>query len=204
MKMKDRSKLVFAMVILLIAFDQLTKILILNHFQVKHIGSDHYYVQNLDAEISVLGDFVKFVYVENAGMAFGLQFGEFKILLSLFSIFASIFLAILLFKLKNHNIFIQISFGLILAGAIGNLIDRLFYGVIFGYSPLFYGRVVDFIQVDIPDVSIGPINYTHWPVFNVADSCVSVGVILLLIFSKHLPSFSSLFSKNKQTQQKDG
>jgi len=199
--MKNRTKLIFAMVILLIACDQLTKILILNHFQVKHIGRDNYYIQNLDAEISVLGDFIKFVYVENAGMAFGLQFGEFKILLSLFSIFASIFLAILLFKLKNHNILIQISFGLILAGAVGNLIDRLFYGVIFGYSPLFYGRVVDFIQVDIPDISIGPINYTHWPVFNVADSCVSVGVVLLLIFSKHLPSFSSLFSKNKQRQE---
>lgn len=199
--MKDRTKLIFAIVILLIAFDQLTKVLILNHFNVKHIGSDHYYVQNSDAEITVLGEFVKFVYVENAGMAFGLQFGEFKILLTLFSIFASIFLAVLLFKLKNHNIFVQISFGLILAGAVGNLIDRLFYGIIFGYSSLFYGRVVDFIQVDIPDISIGPINYTHWPVFNVADSCVTIGVVLLLIFSKHLPSFSSLFSKNKQPQE---
>lgn len=202
--MKSKISLIFAMVILLIALDQLTKVLILNHFQVKHIGSDYYYVQNSDAEITVLGEFIKFVYVENAGIAFGLQFGEFKIFLTLFSIFASIFLTILLVKLKNHHLWVQISFAFILSGAVGNLIDRLFYGVIFGYSPLFYGRVVDFIQVDIPDISIGKIHYTHWPVFNLADSCVSVGVVLLLIFSKHLPSFLSLFSKNKNFQKIDG
>jgi signal peptidase II len=76
---------------------------------------------------------------------------------------------------------------LILAGAFGNFIDRMFYGVIYGNSPLFYGLVVDFIQVDIPDITFNSITYTHWPVFNIADSCVSIGMVFLLFFNKFIP-----------------
>ncbi|MFN3305947.1 MAG: signal peptidase II, partial [Candidatus Kapaibacteriota bacterium] len=146
----------------------------------------------------------KFVYVENAGMAFGIQFGEFKIFLSIFSIIASILIGILINRISNAPFVIQLAFGLIFSGAVGNLIDRVFYGVIFNYAPLFYGRVIDFIQIDIPDIRIGNVvNYTHWPVFNVADSCVSIGVVLLLIFNKYIPSFSLLIRQGNQKVEPD-
>lgn len=180
------------MILALIIFDQSTKLLIHNHFKVKHT-SDFYILGNPDADIRVVGDFVKFVYVENAGMAFGIQFGEYKVFLSIFSIIASLLLLAILMKLQNEKIPIQIAFALISAGAIGNLIDRVFYGIIFGYGKLFWGRVIDFVQVDIPDVSIGTANYTHFPVFNVADSCITIGVILLLIYNKYIPNIKFLF-----------
>jgi signal peptidase II len=196
--MKKQTIIVFAIVLLLIIIDQVSKYLIYGHFKVQHLGSQSYVVSNPDAEIKIIGDTVKFVYVENAGMAFGIQFGEFKIILSLFSIFASILLIWLIIKIKDSPIEIQIAFGFILAGAVGNLIDRVFYGVIFGYAQLFYGRVIDFIQVDIPDIHIGNlINYTHWPVFNVADSCVTIGVALLVIFNRKLPNFSALLKRKE-------
>jgi len=202
--MAKKTKVVFLIVLLLIILDQVSKLLIYNYFQVAHIGRDYYVVPPERGEIRILGELVKFVYVENAGMAFGVQFGEFKIILSLFSVLASILLIIVIYKISNFPFAIQLAFGLVLAGAVGNLIDRVFYGVIFGYAPIFYGRVIDFIQVDIPDIHIGSINYTHWPVFNVADSCVSIGVVLLLIYNKYIPNFSVLFGKRDQTTLTDG
>jgi signal peptidase II len=75
----------------------------------------------------------------------------------------------------------RLSYMLIFSGAVGNLIDRMFYGVLYGESPLFEGKVVDFLQVDIPDIVWFGVEYTHFPVFNLADSCVSIGVVLMLI-----------------------
>lgn len=203
--MAKSTKLIFVIAVFLILLDQFTKYLIYDYFKVQHIGSEYYIISPERSEIQVLGEFIKFVYVENAGMAFGIQFGEFKIILSLFSIFASIVLVIIIIRISHSPFIIQLAFGLILAGAIGNLIDRVFYGVIFGYAPIFYGRVIDFIQVDIPDINIGNIiNYTHWPVFNVADSCVSIGVVLLIIFNKYIPNFSVLFKKKSRGDVTDG
>lgn len=181
------------LIISLIIIDQSCKFLIHSHFKVKYLTPDYYIVSNPNSEIRLIGDFVKFVYVENAGMAFGLQFGKYKVLLSLFSIIASIFLFVLVLKLENEKIPVQISFSLITAGAIGNLIDRVFYGTIFGYGKIFWGRVIDFVQVDIPDLTIGSLHYTHFPVFNLADSCISIGVIILLIFNKQIPNIKLLF-----------
>ncbi len=197
--MKKQTLLLFCIVFLLILSDQISKYLIYKHFNVQHIGKESYIVPNPESEINVIGELVKFVYVENAGMALGIQFGKFKVILSLFSSFASILLFWLILRIQDYSFIIQLAFGLILAGAIGNLIDRVFYGLIFGYAPLFYGRVIDFIQVDIPDIRIGNlINYTHWPVFNIADSCVSIGVVLLIIFNKKLPNFSNIFRKSSE------
>ena len=102
----------------------------------------------------------------------------------MFSVFAGFGLSWYLSKIKFAHNAVRLAITLILAGAVGNMIDRVFYGVIFGESALFYGKVVDFILVDIPDV----FGYTHWPVFNVADSCVSVGIVLLVFFNHKLPS----------------
>jgi signal peptidase II len=73
---------------------------------------------------------------------------------------------------------------MILGGAVGNLIDRLFYGVLYGDGPLFYGRVVDFLDVDFFNVNILGYHMSRWPVFNIADSAVTIGVLLLLIFHR--------------------
>ena len=73
---------------------------------------------------------------------------------------------------------------MILGGAIGNLIDRVFYGVLFGEGSLFYGKVVDFLDVDFFNVNILGVHISRWPVFNVADASVSLGVLMLLIFHR--------------------
>ena len=196
---KNRYYYFYVFAALLILLDQFTKLLFKDIFGIANIFG----LQNLDAiasgRIPVIGDFLQFVYVENEGMAFGITFGVFKILLSLFSVAASIALAYLIYKIKDSHFAVKLGFSLILAGAAGNLIDRCFYGVLFNEGPLFYGRVVDFIQLDIPDISFLGLNYSHFPVFNVADSCVTCGAALLILFHKKIPHIS--FSKsNVQTE----
>lgn len=183
---------IFFISFLLILSDQLSKFYFkgFHHFGIDHPGIGYYSV------INVIGEKVRFVLVENPGMAFGISFGAGKIFLSLFSILAGVALAWLLTKIKNIHLGILIGFVLIFSGAVGNLIDRVFYGVIFNESPLFYGKVVDFIQVDIPDVKFLGLDYSHFPVFNIADSCVTVGVVFLLLFNKYLPTWEQITNKN--------
>jgi signal peptidase II len=194
---KDNTKYFYSVAILLVLFDQVTKICVkgFNLFGFEHEG------MSLHETFNVIGDIVQFTFVENAGMAFGIEFGVWKIILSLFSVAASIMLIIFLKKIKDEHWSVKTGVTLILAGAFGNLIDRVFYGVFYGESDLFYGRVVDFIMVDIPDIHIPDfISYTHFPVFNVADSCVTCGVVLLLIFHKHIPDLNSFKKKPSETE----
>lgn len=129
----------------------------------------------------VIGDFIRLTYIENAGMAFGFDIGG-KHFFGIVSILASIFIIIYMFKMRNSNFSFRFSLALILGGACGNLIDRVFYGVLFDYGPLFYGRVVDFMDIDFFNIQILGYNLNRWPIFNVADASVTIGVILLLIF----------------------
>lgn len=175
-----KTWILFLISFFLIVLDQITKLLV-KGFEFWGIKVEGF---NYSETIPVLGDVVALTFVENPGMAFGIEFGIGKIFLSLFSVFAGFALSWYLSKIKFAHNAVKIAITLILAGAVGNMIDRVFYGVIFGESALFYGKVVDFILVDIPDV----FGYTHWPVFNVADSCVSVGIILLVFFNSKLPS----------------
>jgi signal peptidase II len=181
----------FMVASLLILFDQATKLYFkgFNLFGIVHEGAE-YGMPN-----PVIGDFLLWTFIENPGMAFGIEFGAGKIFLSLFSVFASIGLAWLIVRISQRSIGILIGFTLIFAGAVGNLIDRVFYGVFYGYAPLFYGKVVDFVQVDIPDIDF--LGWTHFPIFNVADSCVTVGVVFLIIFHKHLPEWHDIFTKKE-------
>lgn len=176
---------------ILVLFDQLTKVWVkgINLFGFQHEG------MSLGESISLIGDKLLITYVENAGMAFGIEFGPAKIFLSLFSFFASLVLIYYIYKLDKFSNYIKIGVSFILAGAFGNMIDRIFYGVFYGESALFFGRVVDFIQVDIPDIDLFGLYYTHWPVFNFADSYVSIGVVFLLIFNKHIPTLKQLMDK---------
>jgi signal peptidase II len=145
-----------------------------------------------------MGDTVRITFVENPGMAFGISFGAGKIFLSLFSVIASALLVWYLARLETPSFGAKLALALIFAGATGNLIDRVFYGVFYAESPLFYGKVVDFVDVDIPDVTLFGREYARFWVFNVADSCVSVGMGLMLIFNKYLP-----FLQDKAALQHD-
>ncbi len=130
--------------------------------------------------IPILGDFFRLTFVENSGMAFGISFGE-NTFFTVFSIIASIAILIYLFNMKGEHIYVRISMAVIFGGAIGNLTDRLIRG-----------RVVDFLDFDFFDIHIPAFhflfinfpgyNMTRWPVFNVADMAVTIGMVALFLF----------------------
>ena len=122
---------------------------------------------NLYESKPVIQDFLHFTYVTNDGMAFGLSFPGGKHVLLIMTILLTGFIIGFLWKEKNGHPLIKYGLALILSGAIGNLIDRLLYG-----------KVVDFL-----DLMIG--NF-HWYIFNIADSSVTIGMILFIIHSFYI------------------
>ncbi len=165
-------------------------------------------------QISILGaDWAYIHFVENNGMAFGVSLGgkTGKLFLSLFRIGAVAFLVYYIRRLieTQQSKGVMLCFGLILAGAIGNILDSAFYGLIFsespyhgglatmfpeggGYAGFLYGKVVDMlyfpmIDTHLPDwfpISGGQRFQFFKPVFNIADSSISVGIISLLVFQR--------------------
>ena len=136
-------------------------------------------------KIPVIGDFFRITFIENPGMAFGFDPGiNFKLWISIFSLVASVGLIIYIYYVRNQRLSLRIALAFILGGAVGNLIDRMLYGIFYGYAPMFYGRVVDFLDVDFFDFSIFGRNYDRWPIFNIADAAVTIGVFILIIFYK--------------------
>jgi signal peptidase II len=130
--------------------------------------------------IPLIGNFFNITFVENPGIAFGIYFGDsFKFLISLFTLIASVGLAVYLYRSRNKIFSLRIAIALILGGAIGNLIDRIFYGVFYGYGPLFHGKVVDFFNLKFFNFFIFDRLFGSY-VFNFADLSVTSGVILLL------------------------
>lgn len=133
--------------------------------------------------IPVLGEFFRLTYIENPGMAFGIDFGG-KIFFSILSILASGAILAYMMRVRRAPLGFRVALALILGGALGNLIDRVFYGVLYGEAPLFQGKVVDFFDVDFFNISLGSYHLTRWPVFNIADASVTIGVVLLLLFHR--------------------
>ncbi len=161
--------------------DQATKLFI-KGFSISALGI-HVKGIPLGSTIPVLGNFGRLTYIENPGMAFGIDVGG-KLFFSVFSVIASIGILFYLYKMRNERLLFRFSLALILGGAIGNLIDRVFYGVLFNDGGLFYGKVVDFIDIDFFNVSIFGYHLSRWPIFNIADSSVTIGVLILLIFHR--------------------
>lgn len=183
MSAKSKTLWAIAIVLLVLIIDQALKIWIKTHMM-------------LGESIPVTGWF-ELLFVENQGMAFGMEIIG-KLFLTLFRIVASGAIIYFLYKLiKNQYRFgFIVCISLILAGAMGNLIDSIFYGHIFshsygqvataypaegGYANFFYGKVVDMFYFPLIKDSMGETIFFR-PVFNFADSAVTVGVALSLIF----------------------
>ena len=179
--------------LLVIILDQATKLAV-KGFKIPWLGIEVKGME-LGASKKIIGDFLRLTYTENPGIAFGISFGN-KLFLTLFTIVAAIGIFIYLYKVRNDGFLLKLSLALILGGAIGNLIDRTFYGVIFGDGGLFYGKVVDFIDIDFFNINIFGYHIDRWPIFNIADASVSIGVILLL--------FSHGKEKNENPDENDG
>lgn len=186
-------------ILLVIAADQFLKF---------YIKTNFYYGE----EINVIGNWFKLHFIENEGMAFGMKLSEAatgKLILTLFRLVAVVFGFFLLkrFVNKGQHPGLIICGSLILAGALGNLIDSIFYGLIFtestfhiaklvpfgeGYGKMFYGRVVDMLYFPMIETTLpdwvpfwGGKHFSFFePVFNIADAAISCGVITLLVFQK--------------------
>lgn len=167
----------------------------------------------------------KILFIENNGMAFGMEIGS-KLLLSAFRIVAVAYIGYYLWQLikkQETRLGYMICVALVMAGAAGNIFDSLFYGQIFtestpfttshlvpfgeGYAPMLMGRVVDMfyfplIVTTYPDwvpVWGGDEFVFFSPVFNFADSCVSVGVVAALLFYRR--ELADLFGENKKDKE---
>ncbi len=182
---------------LLIGIDQASKMLVY-----------HYMQPGFPGQISLIGDWMKLHYVLNPGMAFGMQLGhEYgKLFLTLFRLVAMGAIAWYLINLARRGAASGLlwAMAMILAGAVGNVIDSTFYGVWLDNAPYgsptpwFHGQVIDMIFVDfwegfIPEwVPLWGGQYYSTPIFNIADSCIFIGVCTILIFQSsfftHSPS----------------
>ncbi|MDD5361594.1 MAG: signal peptidase II [Ignavibacteria bacterium] len=143
-----------------------------------------------NSSISVIDNLFLITFIENPGMAFGIEIGG-KLLLSIFTLIATILIIYFIWKHKNESLYLRLSLAFILGGAVGNLIDRLFYGLIYGYAPLFYGKVVDFFHVNIPDFTVFGKHFYTFPIFNVADISVTIGFFMILL------GYKKIFLKNQ-------
>lgn len=135
---------------------------------------------SLYQSIPVLGDFFRLTFVENSGMAFGISIRD-NTFFTVFSIIASIAILIYLFNMRGEHIYVRVSMAIIFGGAIGNLTDRLIRG-----------RVVDFFDFEFFNIHIPAFHFlfvrfpgysmTRWPVFNIADMAVTIGMVMLFMF----------------------
>jgi len=192
----------FVVIFLVLLFDQILKIWVKTSM-------------TLNQEISVIGSWFNLLFVENNGMAFGWlgSGGWLKIALSLFRIVAIVVLFWILIRQakKGTKFGVLLGLALITAGAMGNIIDSVFYGRIFsestytqiatlfpdggGYAGWLHGRVVDMLYFPIIDVArenaswlpeffFGPDGHFIFfrPIFNLADAAITIGVFYMLIF----------------------
>ena len=202
MSIKTKSIL---LIILLLLIDQASKIYIKLNFA-------------LGDEVEVFPWF-KILFIENNGMAFGMELVG-KLFLTLFRITAVVFLSYLISKLIRQNArqgYI-LAISMLTAGAAGNIIDSVFYGVIFnestpyqvatlfpeggGYASLFYGKVVDMLYFPLITNAGGETVFFRY-IFNVADSCVTVSVFIILLFFRKDLNHSLESKKTPETSHEE-
>ncbi len=190
----SKGLLASTIILLVIVADQVLKIWVKTHF---YLGEDLH-----------ITDWFQLYFIENNGMAFGMEFGS-KLFLTLFRLVLAAALIWYICKIKNRpgiKTGFVVCLALIIAGAIGNIIDCVFYGLIFdnplppsvatlfpeagGYGTLFHGRVVDMLFFPLFSFTwpqwmpgVGGQEFLFFqPVFNLADAAISVGMIVMLLF----------------------
>lgn len=198
--MKKRT--VYLLILLIVVADQALKIYVKTHY---HVGEDHL----------IFGHWFQLYFIENEGMAYGWKLGGQlgKMTLTLFRLAAVIFGIFYIKRIieRKFNPAFIVCVALIFAGALGNLIDSMFYGLIFensspvfyniahifpahGYAGFLHGKVVDMLYFPIIDT-----HYPSWfpvwggqpflffsPIFNIADASISVGIIAIFVFQKKI------------------
>ena len=162
----------------LVLVDQITKLVVKTQME-------------LGQSIPIVGRLFRFTFTENPGMAFGLTVGS-KLFLTLFSVAATVLIFGYLRHVRWAPVGYRLALALILGGALGNVIDRVFYGALWGEclpsppgsSRLFYGCVVDFLHLDVWSGTVpflGGRYIALFPIGNIADVAIIVGVVLILL-----------------------
>jgi signal peptidase II len=151
-------KLFFSIALFVVAADQFSKYLALR------------YLRDANQSISLIPDFFSFTYAENRGIAFGLEPAP-PALLLLFTMLISAAVLWYVLRSSNRTILFLLPFSLILGGGIGNMIDRMVRGY-----------VVDFIYFNLYNGYVGSTYVALWPIFNIADSAITIGGTMLLLF----------------------
>lgn len=124
--------------------------------------------------ITIIADWFKFTYTENTGIAFGVDPGSRIILIGGTALILAAILGYVLWSSNRSPLFLS-AFSLIFGGGIGNLIDRIAYG-----------SVIDFLHLDLYNGYILDRWVSLWPVFNLADSAITIGAVLLVVFYKQI------------------
>ena len=169
---------IFFLTSLLFITDQFSKLLVrgfsLPWFDITHNGLE------IGESKPLINDFFHITLVENPGIAFGIVPGDFlkDVILVLTIILCFGFLGFLIFA-KNADRKVRLAIALILAGAVGNLFDRIFYGYFYKYGTLFNGNVVDFLDLKIFNFSQIS-SFAGSYVFNFADISITAGIMMLI------------------------
>lgn len=162
-------KLFFSLILLVITVDQLTKKLAVR------------FLRDGAQSITIIPDLFSLTYAENKGVAFGLEFAPPSVLLLLTGLITAIVLFYVIWSKKRTALFL-VPFALVTGGGIGNMIDRITIG-----------RVVDFLYFDLYHGHIFGTYISLWPIFNVADSAITIGACMLIVFhNKLFPEGSSV------------
>jgi signal peptidase II len=184
---KQQSWLVAGLVLLALVIDQASKIYIKTHFEL--------------GEAREVFSWFWIAFVENNGMAFGIEWFS-KLLLTLFRIVAvgviGWYVHIMIHKQQVRTGYLT-TIAMVMAGALGNIIDCVFYAKIWGYADWFYGQVVDMLYFPLIRNAAGEVLFFR-PVFNIADSFITVAVFLIIIFyRKDLDdSLNQIFPKKEK------
>ena len=207
----SKGKKLLLLGLVLVVIDQIIKIVVKTNME-------------LGQHIYVIGNWFQILFIENEGMAFGMKFGGAvgKFLLSFFRIGLFAALCWWISSLVRKSVGpdgspaltstgeklvppgVLVGLALITAGAFGNIIDSLFYGIIFDYAPFMFGKVVDMFYFPIIDTTwpswvpfVGGNHFLFFaPVFNFADSCVTVGALYLIFFQY------KFFARSDESEEK--
>ena len=155
-------KLFFSLILLVVTVDQLTKKLAIS------------FLRDTAQSITILPDLLSLTYTENKGVAFGMEFAPPAVLLLLTGLITVIVLVYVILS-KNRTTLFLLPFALIVGGGAGNMIDRVLLG-----------RVVDFIYFDLYHGNIFGTYLSLWPIFNIADSAISIGACMLILFHNRI------------------